>query len=72
MVVGVDQARDDHLAGHVQHHVGVLRQAIAGAHLLDQVVFDVQAAVFDFAAFAVHGDQQLGVFDEEGFLGSGK
>ncbi|MOA58407.1 hypothetical protein D3C78_1828050 [compost metagenome] len=67
MVVGVDQAWDDHLAGHVQNHVGVLREGFAGADLLDQVVFDEQAAVLDFAAFAVHGDQQCGVFDEERF-----
>ncbi|MNG91527.1 hypothetical protein D3C79_504380 [compost metagenome] len=67
VMVGVDQAWDNHLAGHVQNHVGVLREGFAGADLLDQVVFDEQAAVLDFAAFAVHGDQQCGVFDEERF-----
>ncbi|MNC45254.1 hypothetical protein D3C75_942030 [compost metagenome] len=64
VVVGVDQARDDHLAGHVQHHVGVLWQGIAGADLADQVAFDEHSAVLDLAAFAVHGDQKFGVFDQ--------
>ncbi|MCY1423769.1 hypothetical protein D9M71_394920 [compost metagenome] len=64
VVVGVDQARDDHFAGHVQHHVGMLWQGIAGADLADQVVFDEHAAVLDLAAFAVHGDQECGVFDQ--------
>ncbi|MNO65352.1 hypothetical protein D3C76_561060 [compost metagenome] len=63
MVVGVDQAWDDHFAGHVEDDVGLLWQGIGGADLCDQVVFDVQAAVFDLAALAVHGDQKCGVFD---------
>ena len=64
MVVGVDQARDNHLAGHVQNHVGLLRQGFAGADLLDQVVFDKQAAAPDFPAFTIHCDQQFCVLDQ--------
>ena len=64
MVVGVDQPRDNHLAGHVQNHVGLLRQGFAGADLLDQVVFDKQAAAPDFPAFTIHCDQQFCVLDQ--------
>ena len=64
MVMGVDQARDHHLAGHVQNHVGLLRQGFAGADLLDQVVFDKQATAPDFPAFTIHCDQKFGVLDQ--------
>ncbi|MNM86311.1 hypothetical protein D3C81_984580 [compost metagenome] len=64
-MVGVDQPRNDHLAGHVQNLVGVLGQLVAGADLLDQVVFYEQAAASDLAALAVHRHQQFGVLYQQ-------
>ncbi|MNJ80283.1 hypothetical protein D3C77_786030 [compost metagenome] len=64
MVVGVDQAWNDHFAGHVQNHIGVLRQLVAWADLFDYVVFDEHTAAFDFAALAIHGHQKFGVLDQ--------
>ena len=63
-MVGVDQPRqDDHAAG-VDDRVGIRGQFGGRAGLDDGVVTDEEPAVGDAPPRRVHGDEQVGMFEE--------
>lgn len=64
VVVGVDEAGQNDVTGEVEYGVGGGGQVGGGADLLDDVVYDVEATVGDFAALVVQGDEDGRVFDE--------
>ena len=51
----VNHARNDHMAGHVDHPVGVLRQVRSRADRLDHAATREQAATTDFGTGIVAG-----------------
>ena len=58
VVMGVHHPRKDDLAGHVEHLIGVIRQVICGANLLDQTVTGEQTTAEDLPALVVHRRQR--------------
>ncbi len=67
VVVGVDQARQGHLAARVDHALGLVEagRRRARAHSADPAVFGVQPAVAQARAGVVHDRQQPGPVDQQ-------
>jgi hypothetical protein len=60
VVVGIDQARQQHVLAGVEHLLAGLRRALAGGqHLFDQAIGDDQAAS---GVEVVGGEDRQGVF----------
>ena len=55
VVMRVDHARNDHMAGHVDHPVGVLRQVRCRADRFDHAATRKQASTLDFSTDIVTG-----------------
>ena len=66
VVVGVDQAGEEEHPGGVHHLVGLGGQVGGGPDLLDEAVAGEQAPAGDLPPGRVHGDQGVGVADEQG------
>lgn len=70
VVMGVDQPRQDDVAGQVEHLVGGLGQVGGRPDLLDEAVTDKKATLRNLGLVVVHGGYEC-IFDEEathGFL----
>ena len=66
VMVGVDQAGQHEHAGGVHHLVGLCGKVGGGADLFDEAVAGEQAPAGDLPPGRVHGDQGVGVADEQG------
>ena len=65
VVVGVDEAGHQDVAGQVDHRVGALGQRLRAADRDDPVVLDQHEPVGDLAPVGVHGDDARGVAQEK-------
>ncbi len=65
-MVGIDQARHDDMAFKVDRLVRRLRQICARPDRADFVAGDEDAGMGDFAPLVVHGQDEVGVFQQEG------
>ena len=65
VVMGVDEARNDHVARQVDDLVRLIRQVLGPTHLLYESVDGIDGPVFDLEALVVHGRQDQSVFGEE-------
>ncbi len=65
MVVGVDEAWNDHMARHVMHFIRRGGKGVRGTNRLDDAVAREEAAAPDFAPLAVHRDENVGILEEE-------
>jgi len=64
MVVGVDQARQDHVTGCIDHFVGLSGQRFRFPDLLDFAVAREQTAVCQNSALVVHRHEPAGISNE--------
>jgi hypothetical protein len=64
VVMGVDQSRQDDMAGKVKNFVGAGGQPGSGADLFDEPIADKKTAIGDFPLMVVKCGK-IGVFDEE-------
>ena len=64
MVMGVNQARQNHVVAQVEHFVRGLWQIRLAADLFDETIPAENRGIFQFAVLPVHGDDQVSVFDE--------
>jgi hypothetical protein len=66
VVVGVDEAGGDDVPTQVEDAVGGGRERVGGANRLDDAVAGEEGGVGDLGAGVVHGDEDVGVGDEQG------
>ena len=66
MMVGVDETRQDDLPGEIDHRVGRGGKFFVRANLFNETLLNVEPGVFQFPSLAIHGDQDFGIFGEEG------
>ena len=65
MMMAVDQAGQQNVAGEVEHDIGRVGQARGRADLLDHAVAGEQPGVAQLAPLAVHGHEHVGVPGEQ-------
>lgn len=65
VVVGIDEARQGDATGQRDDFVGGWRQRAGRANGFDDAIADENAAVGDFPAFGIHGDEDVGVLQQQ-------